>query len=133
MKYLCVILLVSATLISCKKSYKEVYQKENNISIAKDWVKVDSAYAEFRSRNLEPRNLVARDIVPNEETAIKIAEVILFSIYGQNIYSSRPYCIELKNGVWIIEGSLPKDSKGGVPYIEIQKKDGKILKVMHGK
>jgi len=30
-------------------------------------------------------------------------------------------------------GSLPSTSKGGVPYIEIQKKDGKILKVMHGK
>jgi hypothetical protein len=64
---------------------------------------------------------------------MKIAEVILFSIYGQNIYNSRPYCIELKKGVWIIEGTLPKKYKGGVPYIEIQKKDGKVLKVMHGK
>jgi hypothetical protein len=133
MKYLCAVLLVLATLISCKKNHKEVHQKENNMSIAKDWVKVDSAYAEFRSRNLEPSNGVTKDIVPNEETAMKIAEVILFSIYGQNIYNSRPYCIELKKGVWIIEGTLPKKYKGGVPYIEIQKKDGKVLKVMHGK
>ncbi|WP_321519552.1 YbbC/YhhH family protein [uncultured Bacteroides sp.] len=133
MKYTCAVLLVLATLISCKKNCKEVYQKENSISIAKDWVKVDSAYAEFRSRNIGPSNLVKRDIVPNEETAMKMAEVILFSIYGQKIYSSRPYCIELKNGVWIIEGTLPKDYQGGVPYIEIQKKDGKVLKVIHGK
>jgi predicted amino acid dehydrogenase len=133
MKYICAVILVLVTLISCKKNHKEVHQKENNISIAKDWVKVDSAYAEFRSRNLEPSNFVTRDIVPNEETAMKIAEVILYSIYGQKIYSSRPYCIELKNGVWIIEGTLPKDYQGGVPYIEIQKKDGKVLKIMHGK
>ena len=133
MKYLYAVLFISATLISCKKSCKEVPQKENNISIAKDWVKVDSAYAEFRSRNLEPGKGVTRDLVPNEETAIKIAEVILFSIYGQSIYTDRPYSIELRNGVWIIEGTLPKGCQGGVPYIEIQKKDGKILKVMHGK
>lgn len=133
MKYLYVVLFISATLISCNRSHKEVHKKENNISIAKDWVKVDSAYAEFRSRNLEPSNGVTKDLVPNEETAIKIAEVILLSIYGEKIYTNRPYSIELRNGVWIIEGTLPKNYQGGVPYIEIQKKDGKILKVIHGK
>ncbi|WP_321439067.1 YbbC/YhhH family protein [uncultured Bacteroides sp.] len=133
MKYLCAVLLVLATFISCKKTHEEVHQKENNISIAKDWIKVDSAYAEFRSRNLETSHGVTRDIVPNEETAMKIAEVILFSIYGQKVYASRPYCIELRNGVWIIEGTLPKGCQGGVPYVEIQKKDGKVLKVIYGK
>lgn len=71
--------------------------------------------------------------VPDKNTAIKIAEAVWFPIYGESIYTKKPYKIKLIKGVWIIEGSLPKGYLGGVPYIEIQKKDGKILKVMHGK
>ena len=49
--------------------------------------------------------------MPNEETAIK-----------------------LKNSdVWVVEGTLAKSLMGGVPYIEIQKSDCKILVVTHGK
>ena len=71
--------------------------------------------------------------VPNKTTAIKIAEAVWFPIYGESIYKKKPYKVKLENGVWIIEGTLPSASKGGVPYIEIQKIDGKILKVSHGK
>lgn len=71
--------------------------------------------------------------VPDKNTAIKIAEAVWFPIYGESIYTKKPYKIKLIKGVWIIEGSLPEGYQGGVPYIEIQKKDGKILKVIHGK
>jgi len=72
--------------------------------------------------------------VPNETTAIKIAIAVLIPIYGDEILNNKPYKIKLKGGVWYIEGSLPANfTLGGVPYIEIQKSDGKILKVMHGK
>lgn len=72
--------------------------------------------------------------VPNEATAIKIAIAVWTPIYGDKISKNKPYKIILKNGVWIVEGSLPSNyTLGGVPYIEIQKTDGKILKVMHGK
>jgi len=71
--------------------------------------------------------------VPNKTTAIKIAEAVWFPIYGESIYKKKPYKVKLENGVWIIEGTLPSASKGGVPYIEIKKADGKILKVIHGK
>ena len=71
--------------------------------------------------------------VPNQETAIKIAEVIWYPIYGVNIEKFKPFKVELKdNTVWIVEGTI-KEGKGGVPYIEINKKDCKILKVMHEK
>jgi hypothetical protein len=73
------------------------------------------------------------DYVPNKETAIKIAEAILYAIYGENIYKQKPFIVTLDNEVWMVEGSLPKGMKGGVAYIEIQKKDCKILKVTHGK
>jgi hypothetical protein len=71
--------------------------------------------------------------VPNKTTAIKIAEAIWLPIYGERIYRKKLYTVKLENGIWIIEGTLPPNSKGGVPYIEIQKTDGKVLKVMHGK
>lgn len=72
--------------------------------------------------------------VPNEETAIKVAEAIWYPIYGSKIENTKPYKIYEKDSlVWIVEGTLPKGIKGGVPYIEIQKKDCKVLKVTHGK
>jgi len=72
--------------------------------------------------------------VPNEATAIKIAIAVWTPIYGVEISKNKPYKAKLKNGVWLVEGSLPANfTLGGVPYIEIQKTDGKILKVIHGK
>jgi len=78
-------------------------------------------------------NLIKEDYVPDSTTAIKIAEAIWLPIYGEGIYTKKPFLVKLKDGkVWIVEGTLV-ERKGGVPYIEIQKKDCKILKVSHGK
>lgn len=84
--------------------------------------------------------------VPDKKTAIAIAEAIWLPIYGENnLKRKKPFTAKLKdNKVWIVEGTLNvtrkrKDSteviiiKGGVPYIEINKADCKILKVTHGK
>lgn len=71
--------------------------------------------------------------VPNAETAIKIAEAIWLPIYGDKIYDSKPFKATLRdNEVWVVEGTL-NTQRGGVPYAEIQKKDCKILKVIHTK
>ena len=70
--------------------------------------------------------------VPDKETAIKIAEAIWQPIYGDKINNSRPFVAELKGKVWVVQGTL-HSQKGGVPYIEIQKSDCKILKMYHGK
>lgn len=85
-----------------------------------------------------------RAYVPDAETAIKVAEAIWLPIYGERIYQKKPFKARLKSSnVWIVEGTLQMDSAvgarsisitvGGVPYIEIQKSDCKILKVTHGK
>jgi len=71
--------------------------------------------------------------IPDKATAIKVAEAVWLPIYGDKVKNKKPYKIKLENGVWYIEGTLPQNCTGGVPYIEIQKKDGKVLKVMHGK
>ncbi|MDR3227048.1 MAG: YbbC/YhhH family protein [Prevotellaceae bacterium] len=73
-----------------------------------------------------------KGFVPDEETAIKIAETIWYPIYGDVIEYEKPFNAELIDNVWIVQGTL-KTNKGGAAYIEIQKKDCKILKVAHGK
>src|ERR1700694_3852686 len=87
----------------------------------------------FQSVAMKKGFLINTDYVPNAETAIKIAEAVWLPIYGEKIYENKPFKAKLKNSnVWIVQGTL-KNDLGGVPYIEIQKKDCKILKVYHGK
>lgn len=71
--------------------------------------------------------------VPDAETAIRIAVAIWEPIYGKKkIESQKPYHATLKDGVWIVEGSLPDNALGGVALAEISKSDGTILRVSHG-
>ena len=72
--------------------------------------------------------------VPDAKTAIRIAVAIWEPIYGAGrIASERPYRAILRNGVWTVEGSLPKNWEGGVALAEVSKDDGRILRVSHGK
>ncbi len=71
--------------------------------------------------------------VPDAITAKKIAEAVWLPIYGESIYDKRPFEADLAGGVWIVSGTLPEDSLGGTPYMEIQKSDGRILTVSHSK
>jgi hypothetical protein len=73
--------------------------------------------------------------VPDEETAIKIAIAVWLPIYGKDsIEAEKPYKAILKDGVWYVSGSLPKGwVKGGVVEVEINKDDGRIIRISHGK
>ena len=72
--------------------------------------------------------------VPDPTTAVRIAEAIWLSVYGKAIYERKPFKAELLGDtLWIVAGSRPDNMLGGVPYIEIQKKDGKVLGIGHGK
>jgi NTF2 fold immunity protein len=79
---------------------------------------------------IEPRN----GFVPDEATAVKIAEIIGIKVFGNNLKDYKPFHADLKNdSIWHIYG-LPKKQLfsvrfGGGPVWEIKKKDGKILKV----
>jgi hypothetical protein len=71
--------------------------------------------------------------VPNDTTAIKIAEAVWLPIYGKRIYSCKPFKAKLIDSItWEVSGTLHAD-KGGCPHIELRKSDGKILSVYHGK
>ena len=86
--------------------------------------------AEEAQHNYKP----AVGYVPNAETAIQIAIAIWEPIYGkEQIAGEKPYKATLKEGVWFVEGSLPKGWRGGVAEAEISKDSGAILRVSHGK
>jgi len=74
-------------------------------------------------------------VVPDEETATKIAEAIWLSIYGERIYNRLPFKADYneKDDCWIVTGTLPENWAGGVPEIKIRKSDCKIIYIRHGK
>jgi hypothetical protein len=87
----------------------------------------------------EKHNVIPeKGYVPDEDTAIKIAIAVWIPIYGkEKIENEKPYIAELKDNVWYVQGSLPKQKGmimvGGVAIAEIDKKTGAILRISHGK
>jgi hypothetical protein len=73
--------------------------------------------------------------IPDETTAIKVAEAILAPIYGEKqILSERPFHATLTDGAWTVSGSLPaKWDVGGVATIRIDKQTGAVISYIHGK
>jgi len=81
--------------------------------------------------------------VPDETTAVSIAEAVLIPVYGKKqIESERPFKAVLENGVWIVHGTLHcSDGKGGVTTtcvggtaeVRLSKTDGRILRMIHYK
>lgn len=81
-------------------------------------------------------NVIGQDglIIKNGNSAVKIAESILFDIFGKsNIEEQKPYEKYLINNYWVVLGTLPKRSKGGAFLIIIDAKNAEVLKISHGK
>ncbi len=75
-----------------------------------------------------------KGIVDDEQVALKVASTLLYSVYGERIDESLPLkarSIE-DDKVWLVEGTLNYDV-GGVPFIEIQKSDCKVIRFGHTK
>lgn len=81
-------------------------------------------------------NFISNDriLIKDSNTAINIAEPILFSIYGKDdIIFQRPYDIFLINKYWIISGTLPIQTLGGTFLIIMDSRNCRILTLEHGK
>ena len=75
----------------------------------------------------------AKGFVPDEATAVAIAEAVLVPIYGKGqIEDEKPFQAKLVEGVWHVEGSLPEGWHGGVAAIKIAQADARVLHVIHG-
>lgn len=71
-------------------------------------------------------------VVPDRETAIKIASILLSKKYGQKtIKSQMPFDVHLIDGYWHVGGTLPKGVTGGTALIIISKKDGHVIHLAH--
>ncbi|HLP96412.1 MAG TPA: NTF2 fold immunity protein [Saprospiraceae bacterium] len=71
--------------------------------------------------------------VPDEGEAKKIALESWLSLYGESVLVDTPFVCQLKDSIWIVEGTLNGNKKGGAPYIEIGRYDGRIYMVSHSK
>jgi NTF2 fold immunity protein len=72
--------------------------------------------------------------IPDQATATRVAEAILTPIYGQEqVESERPFSAQLNGNTWKVEGHLAPGVDGGVAEVWIDKRDGRILRVSHGK
>lgn len=71
-------------------------------------------------------------LVPDKETAIKIAEVILFRLYGEeDIIAERPYKVKQEADIWGISGTLRENEFGSAFNIAESKQTGAILHLEH--
>ncbi|TPG33882.1 YbbC/YhhH family protein [Flavobacterium pectinovorum] len=124
MKYIFLCLLL-VSLSSCSQNKRLVLGKE----YAQEELK-RALSKEVQHNIINNKTILIKDSV----IAIKIAEPILFEIYGkQNIEKQRPYEIYLLQNYWVISGTLPEDYLGGTFLIIIDSKNSKIIKITHGK
>ena len=78
----------------------------------------------------QPKN----GFIPDEQTAIRVAEAVLSPIYGEKqVASERPFHAALHKNVWTVEGTIPTGWEGGVASIRIDKTSGAIISYIHGK
>lgn len=85
---------------------------------------------EIKKHNVIPKE----GYIQTKDVAIAVAVAAWSPIYGkERIQKKAPYKARLKDGIWIVTGSLPAGRVGGVPIAEIDKRSGKILRVSHGK
>jgi hypothetical protein len=72
--------------------------------------------------------------VPDVKTAIAIGLAVLTPIYGREVIDGqKPFEATLVGDVWVVMGTLKSGAVGGVAEIDISKKTGTILRVIHGK
>lgn len=117
--------LLLITVSSCAQNKRLVLGEEN----AKEELKI--ALSKKSQHNVVDYK---RIILKDSTTAIKIAEPILFDIYGkENIEKQRPYEIYLLENYWIISGTLPEGYMGGTFLIIIDARNSQIIKITHGK
>lgn len=99
---------------------------------------IQSAKNELESALNDTTKLVILDekelLIKEENTAIQVAEPILFEIYGKSkIESEKPYEAYLINNYWVIRGTMSNFSFGGTFSIVIDARNSKVVYIIHYK
>lgn len=80
------------------------------------------------------KSIVAQNgFVPDESTAVKVAEAIAIAQYGEKeVSKEEPFRARLYGNTWIVKGTLhPKGALGGTIVVKIDKKNGTVLFLTH--
>ncbi len=69
--------------------------------------------------------------VPNEQTAVRVAEVIWTELWGEKFVNGcKPFSADSSKGVWHVHGKIPSPgSLGGTIHMKLQICDCKILEI----
>ena len=126
MKYLLICLLLLPLFSSAQQLTKTELQQERQI--IKEALN-DKTYKQFSFNKA----------IPDKQTAIAVVKPTLFKSYGKDqIVGEKRYNVHLIDGYWLISGTLPaalpdEDVVGGTFLIIFSSKDGRVIKLMHGK
>lgn len=126
MKHILIAIIISITLgIVCLFSYIITYPRQH--------ISRQTAIKFFEYiKKSDTLKIPEEGVVPDEETAIKIAFVLLSKKYGQRaIRNQKPFDVYLIDGYWHVNGTLPKGVTGGTGSIIISKKDGSVIHMAH--
>ncbi|RLZ06404.1 NTF2 fold immunity protein [Faecalibacter macacae] len=127
MKHLLILLFLSIINISCAQ------EKNQRLILGEKYAK---EVLEETLKNNKVHNVIDNKtpIIKNDSTAIKVAESILFEIYGENnIIKQKPYEIYKIESYYVISGTLPKNYVGGTFLIIINSFNSEIIRITHGK
>ena len=127
MKHLLILLFLSIINISCAQ------EKNQKLILGEKYAK---EVLEETLKNNRVHNVIDNKtpIIKNDSTAIKVAESILFEIYGENnIIKQKPYRIYKIENYYVISGTLPKNYVGGTFLIIINSLNSEIIRITHGK
>jgi hypothetical protein len=117
-------------LIACLILLPLISLAQQNITAVNNLLRVEIK----KALNDKTNQQVCCKVIPDKDIAVAVAEIILFKIYGRDqITSEKPYDVNLIDGYWRIEGSLPPDRVGGTFLIILSAKNGRVIKLTHGK
>jgi hypothetical protein len=94
------------------------------------------ALADSESKTPKPAHFYMPEegVIPDAETAKQVAEVIFNRFYDPaSVQMEKPFSVHLQDGVWIVMGTMPKGLLGGVAEIWMNKSDGRVIHLFHGR
>ncbi|WP_426175213.1 NTF2 fold immunity protein [Massilia sp. TWR1-2-2] len=107
------------------------------------WLSIANSYADsnLKQQFVQKNGVIPKDgyvpkdgFVPDAATAVAVGLAVLTPIYGRDVIDpQKPLKAVLVGDVWVVMGALKSNSVGGVAEINISKKNGAILRVIHGK
>lgn len=92
-----------------------------------------SFFTAFIQDEDEAKNEKYTNVIPDKETAIKIAEAIWLPAFGKKIYNYKPFKAKLiSDSIWYVSGTVPTKLGGG-PILRINKNTCFVYKISHEK